>query len=213
VDDAELIRSELTRLTDRVVEVEALVRRLEQRVGELSSDRLPPSDTRSPVSIQTNVVPSGERIDLEQLATWVDRMQERYAATGDWLRPCWWRHGFVVEELAALRTSWLGVYSADEPPAPTAALTWHEQAEKCRERIRRTISTGPGCTAVNHKSDQSVTGDPRWAEERAGLFGKTTESPSPARNGNRTCNPPRKCGGEIHSAEPSTKTVYKTVQE
>jgi type IV secretion system protein VirD4 len=42
VDDAELIRSELARLTDRVVAAEALVRRLEQRVGELSGDRRPP---------------------------------------------------------------------------------------------------------------------------------------------------------------------------
>ena len=164
MDDAELIRSELDRLTDRVVEVEALVRRLQQRVGELSVDRPPPDDARSPECIQTAFVATGDSIDLEQLATWVDRMQERYAATGDWLRPCWWRHGFVVEELAALCTSWLGVYSTDEPPAPTAALTWHEQAEKCRDRIRRTISTGPGCTAVSHKPDQSVTDDPRWAD-------------------------------------------------
>ena len=97
-------------------------------------------------------------------------MQGRYAAPGDWLRPCWWRHGFVVEELSALRSSWLGVYSTDEPPAHTAALTWHEQSEKCRDRIRRTISTGPGCTAVSHKPDQSVTDDPRWADERAAVL-------------------------------------------
>lgn len=147
MDDADPIRSELTRLTDRVVATEALVRRLEQRVDELSGDRQPPGDS----------------IDLEQLAGWVDWMQERYASTRDWLRPCWWRHGFVVEELSALRTSWLGVYLAEEPPAPAAALTWHEQAEKCRDRIRRTISTGPGCTAISHKPDPSTTDDPRWA--------------------------------------------------
>ena len=169
MDDTELIRSELVRLTDRVVETEALVRRLKQRVDELSGDRQPAEDASSPVCIQTASVPAGEGIDIESLATWVDWMQDRYAGTGDWLTPCWWRHGFVVEELSALRTSWLGVYSADERPAHTAALTWHEQAEKCRDRIRRTISTGPGCTAVSHKPDQSVTDDPRWAEERAAL--------------------------------------------
>jgi hypothetical protein len=172
VDDAELIRSELAHLTDRVMEAEALVRRLEQRVDELSGDRQPPDDAASPVSNRAGSVPTGEGIDLEQLATWVDGIQERYAATGDWLRPCWWRHGFVIEELAALYTSWLGVYSADEPPGSTAALKWHEDAEKCRERIRRAISTGPGCTAVGHKPDQSVSDDPRWAEERAALFGE-----------------------------------------
>ena len=182
MDDAELIRSEVDRLTDRVVEVEALVRRLEQRIGEHSTSRRHPDDAESPGSIQTAFVPTGEGIDLEHLATWVDRMLERYAATGDWLRPCWWRHGFVVEELAALHASWLGIYSADEPPASTAALRWHEEAEKCRERIRRAISTGPGCTAVSHKPDQPVTDDPRWAEERAALFGEAPEHPGRTRD-------------------------------
>jgi hypothetical protein len=172
VDDAELIRSDLARLTDRVVAAEALVRRLEQRVGELAGNRHPPGQVTSPACISTASVPTGEGIDLEHLATWVDRMQERYAAAGDWLRPCWWRHGFVVEELSALRTSWLGVYSADEPPTSTAALKWHEDAEKCRERIRRSISTGPGCTAVSHKPDQALTDDARWVTERAILLGE-----------------------------------------
>lgn len=179
MDDAELIRSEVAHLTDRVVEVEALVRRLEQRVGKHSAVPRLPDEAKSTASIQTTLMASMAGIDLEHLATWVDWMQERYAATGDWLRPCWWRHGFVVEELAALRTSWLGVYVADEPPVSTSALKWHEEAEKCRERIRRAISTGPGCTAVNHKSEQSVTADPRWAEERAALFEEAPDSPAP----------------------------------
>jgi hypothetical protein len=171
VDDAALIRSELAHVTDRIVEAEAHVRRLEQRVDELSVARQPSDVDSSPACIQTASVPTGEGIDLERLTIWVDWMQERYASAGDWLRPCWWRHGFVVEELSALRTSWSGVYySADESPTPTAALNWHEQAERCRERIRRTISTGPGCTAVSHKSDQSVTNDPRWADERSALI-------------------------------------------
>jgi len=181
VDDAELIRSDLARLTDRVVAAEALVRRLEQRVDEFSGDRQSPDHVTSPACIRTPSEPTGESIDLEQLAKWVDWMQERYASTGDWLRPCWWRHGFVVEELSALRTSWLGVYSPDESPALTAALTWHEQAEKCRDRIRRTISTGPGCTAVSHKQDQSVTDDPRWADERTAVFGEAHEFSYPIR--------------------------------
>jgi hypothetical protein len=169
MDDADPIQSELTRLTDRVVAAEALVRRLEQRVDELSGDRQPPDHATSPACTATASEPTGESIDLEQLAGWVDWMQERYASTGDWLRPCWWRHGFVVEELSALRTSWLGVYSADEPAAATAALTWHEQAEKCRDRIRRTISTGPGCTGVSHKPDQTIADDPLWTAERGTL--------------------------------------------
>ena len=169
MDNAELIRSELADLAHRVVEAEALVRRLEQRVRELSRARSP-EDATPPVSNHLGSVPTGEDIDLEHLAMWVDWMQQRYASTGDWLRPSWWRHGFVVEELSALRTSWLGVYSADELPAPTAALMWHDEADRCRERIRRVISTGPGCTAVSHKPDEPMSDDPRWSLEQVALL-------------------------------------------
>ena len=110
-------------------------------------------------------------MDLADLAKWVESLQVRYAAAGDWLRPCWWRHGFVVEELAALRMAWLGVYDTSGPRRPTAGVRWHEEAEKCRERIRRTISAGPGCTAVSHKPDEAGTEDPRWTEECAVLHG------------------------------------------
>ena len=120
------------------------------------SQRADPSDECDPV-------------DLAVLAEWVESLQVRYAAAVDWLRPCWWRHGFVVEELAALRVAWLAVYDASKPVDPTAGVKWHEEAEKCRERIRRTISVGPGCTAVSHKPDQPVTEDSRWVEELAAL--------------------------------------------
>ena len=177
MDDPQQNRTELTCLADRVVEAEALVRRLQQRVDNLSGDRPPSDDAESTWPIQQNPSDANSGVELEQLAQWVDRIQERYAATGDWLRPCWWRHGSVIEELAALHTAWMGVYQATEPPAPTAALKWHEEAEKCRERIRRAISTGPGCTAVTHKPDQSVTGDPRWTEERAAMHCESPECP------------------------------------
>ena len=111
----------------------------------------------------------GETEEIADLAEWVDGLQRRYAAAGDWLRPCWWRHGFVVEELAALRQAWVAIYDSDEPVDPSAAIRWHDEAERCRERIRRTISAGPGCTAVAHKADQPVTHDPRWIEERSVL--------------------------------------------
>jgi hypothetical protein len=111
----------------------------------------------------------GEPVDLVVLAEWVQSLQIQYAAAGDWLRPCWWRHGFVLEELAALRVAWLAVYDASEPIDATAGVKWHEEAEKCRERIRKTISIGSGCSAVSHKPDDPVTDDPRWTEELAAL--------------------------------------------
>jgi hypothetical protein len=110
-----------------------------------------------------------QEAELKTLAEWVEWLQIRYASAGDWLRPCWWRHGLVVEELSALRTAWLGVYEPGDSTEATAALDWHAAAESCRERIRQAINTGPGCTAVAHKADESVTCDPRWIEERAAM--------------------------------------------
>ena len=111
----------------------------------------------------------GEPVDLSVLAKWVNSLQVRYATEADWLKPCWWRHGFVVEELAALREAWLAVYDASEPIDRATGLKWHEDAEKCRERIRKTVSIGSGCSAVSHMQDDPVTDDPRWTEELADL--------------------------------------------
>ena len=169
------MREELDDLVGRVTEVEALVRNLRNRVDDRPGDRRPPDDADPDAAPEGKRPPPGDGIDLDSLAKWVDQIQQRYASAGDWLRPCWWRHGFVVEELAALRTAWTSVYESDEPPASTAALKWHEDAAKCRERIRRAISTGPGCTAVSHKSDQPITDDPRWADERSELCRELSE--------------------------------------
>ena len=126
----------------------------------------------------------GEPVDLAMLAEWVESLQVRYAAAGDWLRPCWWRHGFVVEELAALRMAWLGVYDTSEPVDATAGVRWHEEAEKCRERIRRTISAGPGCTAVSHKPDR-IGPSPRSSARVSGVSSSVRRAPYRAGRGPR----------------------------
>lgn len=134
-----------------------------QSAGATSKERDPAQRPALPTE--------GEPVDLAELAKWVESLEVRYAAAGDWLRPCWWRHGFVVEELAALRVAWLAVYDAREFVDARAGLTWHEHAERCRERIRRTISGG-GCTYVSHKPDELLTDDTRWSEEKAELTGE-----------------------------------------
>jgi hypothetical protein len=176
VDDDQPLPSDAGRLADKMHGLDARVGKLECRFDELSANRRSSDNASAPVVVWQNLSPSNETEELEKLAKWVEWLQERYATAGDWLRPCWWRHGFVIEELAALRTAWTGVYESDEPPASTAALKWHEDAAKCRERIRRAISTGPGCTAVSHKSDQSITDDPRWSDEQSAMRGVLSES-------------------------------------
>jgi len=153
-------------VAELVTEVEAL----RADVNTLKSQQSAAATAGKHVPAKRRTLPTeGEPVDLAVLGKWVESLQVRYAAAGDWLRPCWWRHGFVVEELAALRVAWLAVYDASEPVDATAGVTWHEEAEECRERIRRTIGVGPGCSAVSHKPDEPVTEDSRWVEELAAL--------------------------------------------
>ena len=153
----------------RMDEVEAQVRRLQSRVDALSGKKPAPDDSGRHAVVWRSLSIADQAVELRELVGWVEWLQVRYASAGDWLRPCWWRHGFVVEELSALRTAWLGAYEAGENSEATASLDWHEAAERCRERIRQVISTGPGCTAVAHRDDQPVADDPHWIEERTAM--------------------------------------------
>jgi hypothetical protein len=156
-------RAGLKHLTDRMEGLEAQLTQLRrdlnkrQGAGELEQD-----DTGSTDGTRRWPSPEDQVARVGSLAEWVDALQGQYAAAGDWLVPCWWRHSFAVNELAALHTAWLGLNTSDEP---SAALDWHEAAEKCRERIRQTIGDGPGCTAVEHYPDRAVFDNPRWIEE------------------------------------------------
>ena len=156
--------------------VEELVGRvadLQDEVVDLKSGRSASATAASGVPATRRTLPTdGEPVDLAVLAEWVNSLQVRYATEADWLKPCWWRHGFVVEELAALREAWLAVYDASEPTDRAIGLKWHEDAEKCRERVRKTISIGSGCSAVSHMPDDPVTDDPRWTEEFAAVRGQ-----------------------------------------
>jgi hypothetical protein len=151
-------------LVDRIEGLEALVSQLRRELKRTSDARNfnhGDKDTMDP----SRQWPSRDEqlAGLASLASWVDELQMEYAAAGDWLVPCWWRHGFAINELIALRTAWLGVDSSDEP---SADLDWHEAAEKCRVRIHQSIGDGPGCTPVEHNSERPVPEDRRWIEER-----------------------------------------------
>ena len=147
-----------------------LVADLQAEVVDLKSGRPASATAARQVPAKRRTLPTdGEPVDLAVLAKWVNSLQVRYATESDWLKPCWWRHGFVVEELAALREAWLAVYDASDPIDQATGLKWHEDAEKCRERIRKTVSIGSGCSAVSHLPDDPVTDDRRWIEEFAAL--------------------------------------------
>ena len=162
----------LVLLVNRIEGLEALVAELRR---DLKRDRRREARTgQHELNRRQRQWPSPEEqlAELGSLAKWVDELQMQYAAAGDWLVPCWWQHGFAVNELIALRKAWLGVNPSDEP---NAALDWHEAAEKCRVRIHKSIGDGPGCTPVEHYSERPVTEDPRWIEERELLATYLTE--------------------------------------
>ena len=72
--------------------------------------------------------------------------------------------------LGSLSGAWeTGSTPASGPINRAKGLKWHEDAETCRERIRKTISMGSGCSAVSHMPDDPVADDPRWTEELAAL--------------------------------------------
>jgi len=157
------LRALVEDLFDMVADIQA-------EFADLRSGRPASAPAAEQVPAKRRTSPTdGDPVDLVVLAKWVNSLQFRYATESDWLKPCWWRHGFVVEELAALREAWLAVYDAGEPIDQAAGLKWHEDAEKCRERIRKTISIGSGCSAVSHLPDDPVTDDRRWIEEFAAL--------------------------------------------
>lgn len=162
--------------------VEDLVGRVEALhadVARLKSDRPGSASDGEKGRTRRRTLPSeDEPVELDVLSEWVESFVVRYAAAGDWLRPCWRRHGFVVEELAALRLAWLAIYDAVDHIDPTAGLRWHDEADKCRERVRRTIAAGPGCSTVSHKPDEPISEDPRWADELNDLRNETTSHPT-----------------------------------
>ena len=160
-------------LPELVEDLLTRVENLQAEIDELKSQHSASATAVRQIPARKRTLPTdADPVELAALANWVEGLQVRYAAAGDWIRPCWWRHGFVVEELAALRVAWLAIYDASEPVDATAGIRWHDDAERCRERIRRTISIGPGCSAVSHKPDEPVTGDTRWSEEMAVLRGQ-----------------------------------------
>jgi hypothetical protein len=159
-------RSDPVHLANRFDGLEAQVALLRRDSKRAASSRSKPEITSPMIDTRQWPSPEDAAIELEQLVVWVDGLQEQYAAAGDWLVPCWWRHNFAINELAALRIAWLSVQTSEES---SAALDWHEAGEKCRGRVRQAIGDGPGCTAVEHFPDRPVTNDPRWIEERTAL--------------------------------------------
>ena len=64
-----------------------------------------------------------------RLREWVDWVNARYfSSSWESIRPCWFRHPAVVEELTALWAAWEAAYRASDGDGfSDAALWWHEK--------------------------------------------------------------------------------------
>lgn len=83
----------------------------------------------------------------EVLFDWVGWLVERYELA-EQVPSCWWRHGALVEELNALELSWSAAYESADCDH-NAALAWHEDFAKCRERLAEWDRAG--CAGGPHR--------------------------------------------------------------
>lgn len=87
----------------------------------------------------------------DTLTGWVDWLIDRYRLD-DTLPDCWYRHGPMVDELDALRASWVAAYLA--PAArPTDAAYWLDLLHRTLDRIGDWDRYG--CAAGTHHDDSS----------------------------------------------------------
>ena len=81
------------------------------------------------------------------LRDWTDWLTARHQVR-EVPRGCWWRHGFVVEELTALWWAWQAAYAEDADPS--SPLAWLEHLDRARERLRTRLTLQGTCLAGEH---------------------------------------------------------------
>lgn len=88
---------------------------------------------------------------LDELQEWVAWAVDRYALDRRVVPECWDSHGALIEELSALRTSWIAAFCITG--RPEAPLEWHNQFEAARNRLADWASR-TGCRPGEHRADR-----------------------------------------------------------
>jgi len=89
------------------------------------------------------------REEWAALAGWVDWLVDRYGLS-ERIPACWYRHGAVLEELAALRVAWLGAYESPNARA-SDGVAWHDMLDRVLIRMREWDRCG--CVHGTHRDD------------------------------------------------------------
>jgi hypothetical protein len=105
----------------------------------------------APIPICWPMLGEAERTaHAQELVDWVDWVFDRYALDHRTIPPCWSQHGALLEELSALRTAWVTVYSADS--VGDAPLRWHSEFAAARQRLTDWVAR-TGCRPGEHRGD------------------------------------------------------------
>lgn len=106
---------------------------------------------------------------MSELREWVDWFTGRYELRGT-IKPCWFRHGPVIEELTGLYVAWRAVFK-EQPRAYTEEIiAWHDRW--LWPLVRRTNEFGwmKNCTANGHKepSTYATATNQEWFDAALG---------------------------------------------
>lgn len=77
------------------------------------------------------------------LRDWVEWFTLRYQVSPTVVPDCWWKHGWLVEELSALRSAHRALFDPND--TGLGPIGWHERYALAAERIKK-ASASSGCT-------------------------------------------------------------------
>lgn len=86
------------------------------------------------------------------LRGWVEWFTIRYQVSATVVPDCWWMHGWLVEELSALRSAHRALFDAAD--TGLGPIGWHERFALARERIKMAAAS-LGCSG-GHQDKQPI---------------------------------------------------------
>jgi hypothetical protein len=89
-----------------------------------------------------------------ELNDWVEWARHRYQLAA--LKPCWWRHADVVEQLSALQTAWKVCFDPED--SGMGPVTFLDHLDRVNPRLKTALQ---GCTR-EHSTVEAVK---RWTPQ------------------------------------------------
>lgn len=110
-----------------------------------------------------HTLPDGDAKDVwETLRGWVEWVTVRYSIPISVVPNCWYKHGALVEELAALHTAHRAAF--DPADAGFGPIGWHERLHLALPRLTRAY--GGGCSTEHRptkpRSWETATDEQDW---------------------------------------------------